>query len=225
MNLPSKLRFTLINNLTEDEVKKSDYVVYALVCPEGVYVGRTSDPVKRCQEHWDAAFNKDSIHHDENLKAVIRKCGNTFTHYIVAIASTEEAAQSKEAAAIEYYGDRLNMIDETIRSGRDYNFIPIGKQIGRTVFLEKKGTTGAWHSRNDSQRKTVTAEIYMSGGKKRLRTIDGQPFPAGLNIECSENERTKFNVGDKVRINVAMSEKRGTKYLVAAKTSSLVLVK
>jgi hypothetical protein len=225
MNPPPKLRFTLINNLAEDEVKKSNYVVYALECPEGVYVGMSSDPVKRWQEHCADAFNKDSLHYNDELKAAIRKCGNTFAHYIVAVASTEAAARSKEAAAIEYYGNRLNMIVETIRSGRDYGFSPIGKQIGRTVFLEKKGTTGAWHPRNDSQRKTVIAEIYMSGGKKRLRTINGQPFRAGLNIECSESERAKFNVGDKVRVNVAMSEKRGTEYLVAAKTASLVLVK
>jgi predicted GIY-YIG superfamily endonuclease len=50
MNLPSKLRFIIINNLTEDAVKKSDYVVYALACSEGVYVGMSSDPVKRRQE-------------------------------------------------------------------------------------------------------------------------------------------------------------------------------
>lgn len=76
-----------------------------------------------------------------------------------------------------------------------------------------------------SQRIPVVGEIYVEFGRKRVRSISGQPFPAGLNIECDRKERIKFNPGDRVRIKVSMSEKaNGTQYLTAAKTAKLVPV-
>ena len=225
MNLPSKIRFTVINNISVDEVKKSNYLIYAHACSEGVYVGMSSDPVKRWQEHYGDAFNKYSHNYSDKFKEAIRKCSNNFTHYIIGLASTESLARKKEAAAISFYGDRLNTILESSSLPNEYNFQSIGKQLGLNVFLEKKGTEGAYSSRTDAQRTTVTGEIYFQEGRKRLRTIEGQAFPAGMNIDCSKEERARFNVGDRVRVNVAMSQKsNGTKYLVAAKTAKLVKV-
>lgn len=223
MNIPAKIRFKLINNITLNEVKKSAYVIYAHSCSEGVYVGMSSDPVKRWQEHYSDAFNKDSHHYNGKFRAAIRKCGSNFTHYIVAIANSENDARNKEAAAIEYYGDQLNMIVEINHGDLDYGFNSISNQIGQIVVLDKKESRGVFYSRDDSQRITVTGEIYFQEGRKRLRTITGQAFPSGMNIECPRDERARFNIGDKVRVNVALSTKRGTKYLVSAKTAKLVL--
>lgn len=225
MSLPSKIRFTVINNISLDEVKNSNYVIYAHVCSEGVYVGMSVDPVKRWQEHYSDAFNKYSHNHDDKFKEAIRKCGDKFAHYIVAVANSESLARKKEIAAISFYGDRLNIKLESNEIPHDYIFNSIGKQMGISLILEKKGSEGAFYSRTDSQRVTVIGEIYAYEGRKRLKTIEGQAFPAGMNIECPRDERSRFNVGDKVRVNVAMSQKSsGTKYLVAAKTAKLVKV-
>ena len=226
MYLPSKLRFKAINNLSLEEINNSNYVIYSHVCSEGVYVGMSSDPVKRWQEHLSDAFNKDSQYYDDKFRVAIRTCGSAFTHYIVAVAALEKAARNKEAAAIEFYGDRLNMREERNYSDQDYGFRPIDNQISLDVVLEKKRSKGTSSGRDDSDRKTIIGEIYTQYGRKRLRSIDGQAFPAGMNIECPRDERARFNNGDKVRVNVAMSEKpNGTKYLVSAKTAKLVLAK
>ena len=225
MNLPSKVRFIVINNISPDDAKRSNYVIYAHVCSEGIYVGMSVDPVKRWQEHCSDALNKYSHNYDDKFKEAIRKCGDKFEHYIVAVANSESLARKKEAAAIAFYGNNLNTKLEASLIDHNYNFNPIGKQVGIGVLLEKKGSEGAYYSRTDSARLTVIGEIYSFEGRKRLRTIEGQAFPPGLNIECPRDERSKFNVGDKVRVNVAMSQKaNGTKYLVAAKTAKLVKV-
>jgi predicted GIY-YIG superfamily endonuclease len=223
MILPPKIRFKLINNIKLEAVKKSEYVIYAHHCSEGTYIGRTDDPVRRLQEHYADAFNINIHHYNEEFKVAIRKCGTVMEHYIVALATSEEIAKKKEAAAILFYSDRLNVIVDSKGDDRDYGFRTIDSQIPLPEFLEKKGRAGTTHSRGDDKRKTVTAEIYMEGSQKRLRTIEGQVFRAGLNIQCDTSETAKFSPGDKVRINVALSDRKGTEYLVAAKAATLVL--
>ncbi len=224
MHLPTKVRFKLINHLSVDIVKSSKYLIYAHKCSEGVYVGVATDPVKRWQEHISDANNEFSHNYNDSFRKAIRKCGNNFIHYIIAVANTENIAKDKEAMAIKYYAANLNDKTEVPKTHRDFDFSPLEKQIGINIDLEKKKSEGTTVSREDSQRQTVIGEIYIGEGRKRVRTIAGQPFPVGMNIECSRSERERFEVGNKVRVNVALSEKSGTKYLVAAKTSKLVLV-
>lgn len=226
MNIAAELRFELVNGISEKDVKDNQYVIYAHLCKEGIYVGMTQDPVKRWQEHVSDSLNQDSHNFDDKFREAIRRCGqNKFKHYILAVANFEKSAKNKEASAIKFYGKNLNMKIETESNSRDYGFRPLVSQIGVNIILKKKSREGAFYSRGDNSRKTITAEIYIEGGRKRLRSISGQVFPAGLNIECSRDERAKFNVGDKVRVNVALSEKKGKQYLVAGKTSMLTAVK
>jgi len=224
MELPSKLRFTLINNLNGNEVINSKYVIYAHKCNDGVYVGLTNDPVKRWQEHLSDAFNEGSRNYDDNFREAIRRCGRRFDHYIVAVAAFENAAKKIEAAAIQFYSDRLNMKNEAVDISNSYQFNPIGKQIGKMITLEKKSSGRQTYAREDSERQSVVAEIYEEYGRKRLRVIDGQPFRKGMNIRCDTKEREKFNIGDKVRIKVAVSKRGETEFLEAAKTSIPVLI-
>ena len=222
---PPKLRFLLINNISLDDIKKNSFVIYAHSCPDGVYVGVASDPVGRWQQHFADAFNENSPYYNDEFKEAIRKYTNNFEHYIVAVANFENAAKKKEAAAIRFYSRNLNMREEADPGERDYGFQSIASQIGKGEILNKKGKTGSEYSRSDSDRQTVIGEIYFSAGRNRLRSIEGNPFPAGLNIECGREERKRFKPGDKVRVKVAISEKaNGTKYLTAAKTARLILV-
>lgn len=188
-------------------------------------MGVAADPVKRWQEHLSDANNEFGHNYNDSFKKAIRKCGNNFIHYIIGVANSENLAKDKEAVAIEYYGANLNVKTEIPKVQREFDFSPFEKQIGINVDLEKKKSEGSTVTRGDSQRQTVIGEVYIGEGRKRVRTIAGQPFPAGMNIECSRSERDRFEVGDKVRVNVALSEKSGTKYLVAAKTSKLVLAR
>lgn len=61
-------------------------------------------------------------------------------HYIVALAGSKEIAKKKEAAAILFYSDRLNMLVDIKGDDRDYDFRSIDSQIPLPVVLEKKGT-------------------------------------------------------------------------------------
>ncbi|MBD9354811.1 hypothetical protein [Methylomonas albis] len=103
----------------------------------------------------------------------------------------------------------LNVKTEVSKTHRDFDFSPFEKQIGINIDLEKRKSEGATVSRDDSQRQTVIGEIYIGEGRKRVRTIAGQPFPAGMNIEYSRSERDRFEVGNKVRVNVAFAENLG----------------
>jgi len=223
MSINTKIKFFLVNGVSKKDVSSNKYVIYAHLCKSGVYVGVTNNPVKRWQEHVSDALNKDSHNYKDKFRESIRTLGsNTFKHYILAVSNSLEAAKSIEASAIRYYGKNLNTRNEIEINNEDYDFSPLQNQIGTSLLLDKKGRTGATYSRDDSARRTITGEIYIENGRKRVRSIQGQPFPAGLNIECSRNEREKYNPGDKVRVNVAISEKSdGKQYLVAGKTSPL----
>ena len=226
MSTPNKIKFTLVNGISEREINDNKYAIYAHSCREGVYVGMTDDPVKRWQEHLSDSSNKNSPYYNDPFRAAIRKCRpSQFTHYIVAVANFEKSASDKEASAINFYGVNLNVKPESITDERDYGFRPLDNQIGKNMMVEKKSREGAFFSRKDSARKTITAEICWERGRKRLKCCKGQPFRAGLMVECSRVEREGFNIGDKVRVNVALSEKGGKEYLVAAKTAKLVPAK
>ena len=223
MQLPaSKIRFELLNSLSEKEVKESKFVVYAHECTKGLYIGYTSDPVKRWQEHFAEAMNENGSYYDDAFREAIRFSQHGMKHYILAVANFEKSAKSKEAAAIAFYRPSLNMRIEPNRGDLDHDFRPIQGQLGLNVILDKKPSEKTSIGRQDRDRKTVTAEIIMEQGRKRLVSLAGPEFPAGLRVECARSEREKFNVGDRVKVNVALSEKpNGRSYLVAAKTSKL----
>ncbi len=223
MNIPPKIRFELINGLTEREVKSAAYLIYAHKCAAGTYVGMSQDPVKRWQEHVSDAFNLHSHNSDDKFRGAIRGFRYSFKHYILAIATFEKSARSKEAAAIEFYSENLNMKAEAVAE-RDYGFKPIGSQISLPIILEKKGKSGASYSRQDSERIAIVAEVFEEFGRKRLKCVGGQPFEKGLLVECSREERAKLQVGDRVKVKVQLSEKRGKKYLVAARSATLTKV-
>ena len=224
MVFPEKMRFRLVNSLSESDVEKAKFVVYAHSCSYGIYVGMSSDPVKRWKEHVHDAKNLSSHNSDDNFREAIRKCGERFEHYILAVSSNENIARSKEAAAIKYYSKNLNMKNERISEVKDFGFRGLSSQIPKVVFLKQKSQPKEQTGRSDRERRTIIAEVYMDSGRKRLRCTDGQPFRKGLRVECSREERERFNPGDKVRVRVALSEKRGQQYLVAAKTSKLLPV-
>ena len=223
MELPTSVRFILINHLTESDVKNSAFTIYAHKCSDGVYVGMSKDPVERWQQHVSDAHHENNRNYDDNFRASIRRCGRRFEHYIIAVAGFEKAAKRKEAAAIEFYGDRLNMKKEVIDNSIDYRFSPIGTQIGTTLILKKKTSRRVSNSIRDVDRETVIAEIYNEFGRRRLRVIEGQNFPKGMNIRCDNDERMRFEIGDKVKIKVAKVNKDGTDFLQAGK-ASFVLV-
>ena len=224
MQASSKLSFELLNKINADIVKNSKYIIYAHACPKGVYVGIATDPVERWQQHLNNAFNESSQYCNEKFKDAILAFGNNFNHYIVAVSDFEKSAKNKEAAAIAFYSKQLNMRREINSGGRNYNFQPIGSHITQKIMLGKRDRRVSV-SRSGCERKTVIAVICFESGRKRLRTISGQVFPQGLYIQCPKDERERFDVGDKVRVNVAMSEnsKKGRNYLIAASTTRLVL--
>ena len=45
MEAPPRIRFEAINGLSENEVKTSEFVVYAHKCSKGIYVGMAGDPL------------------------------------------------------------------------------------------------------------------------------------------------------------------------------------
>lgn len=226
MNIPTKIRFYLVNGVSENNVKCNKYVIYAHICSDGIYIGMAECPVRRWQEHVSNSLNNFSKYYDDKFREAIRHCGpGQFKHYILAVSNFEEIAKNKEASAIKYYESNLNMRMEASNEHQDYGYRPLDSQISTSIILEKKSRDGAFYGRDDSDRKTIIAEIYMESGRKRVRCTEGQPFQSGLNVECARDERERFNVGDKVRVNVALSEQKGKKYLVAAKTSKLVPVK
>jgi predicted GIY-YIG superfamily endonuclease len=225
ITIPAKVRFLLLNGLTKESVNKAKYYIYAHKCISGTYVGMTTDPVKRLQQHFKEAFNDGSNYFNDEFKIAIRKNRWDFKHYIVAIANTEEIAKSKEASAIGFYSDKLNMRIEKTHIGRDYKFEEINEISGRAMMLEKKTTKKPQNTKSDSDRKTVIGEIYMEQGRKRVRTIEGQHYPKGMNIGCPRDDRARFNIGDKVRVNVSLSKKGNKEFLRAANTTKLILVK
>jgi len=220
------MRFSLLNGIKKSDVRVAKFVIYAHSCPGGVYVGMSSDPVKRWSEHTADASNANSPYFNDSLKKAIRAYKQNFQHYVIGLANLEKSARQKEASAIRFYGKNLNDRLEIEPESRDYGFRPIDSQIGNIEFLQAKSSSTSNSARQDSDRVLVVGEIYEEFGRKRVRTIAGQAFPAGLNIECSREERARFKPGDLVKIKVAMSEKAdGTKYLTAAKTSPLLPAK
>ncbi|MCW5601376.1 GIY-YIG nuclease family protein [Nitrosomonas sp.] len=219
---PHVMKFWLLNGVTDLDVTKNEYVIYGHYCKDGLYIGMTNDPVKRWQEHWSEAFNQHSRDYFHEFKAAIRENGSNFDHLILQVADTQNSAKIKEAEAIYYYAPSLNMKAEFNFSNDDFGYRPIDKQISKHIFLAtRRENFGTWYSRSDDDRIGVIAEIYYDKGRKRLRTVEGQYYPAGLNIECSRSEREKFKNGDLVKVDVALSVKNGTHYLVAAKTAVL----
>lgn len=205
MDLPaSKIRFLLANGITESDVKNSQVFVYAHECNDGLYVGLTNDPVKRWQEHFSNAFNEGYRDHDDLFRQAIRAWRHNFKHYILAVAKSENVGKVKEASAIQFYAPTLNMKIEKCSSDRDFGFRRIEGQICVPCTLSKKAKTKQGNTRSDKDRVTVVGIVYREMGRKRLKVIDGQPFPEGLKISCSKKELDKFEYGSKVQVKVSL---------------------
>lgn len=223
MNLQSRIRFELLNGISESQVLSGSFIIYAHSCRNGIYVGQSADPVKRWHEHINEANNIHSTYYNDPLKVAIRECGHEgFLHYIFAVANYENGARKKEAIAIKFYRAALNSRSEPIESYDFSNFKPIAGQVSTVVFLDKRLKSNDSGIRTDKDRKTVTAEVYMEFGRKRLRSVGCENFPSGLKVECSRDARSELEVGSKVKIKVADAEKRGTRYLVAANSAQIV---
>jgi len=171
---PSRIRFLLLNNLTEPEVKRAEYVVYAHKCKEGIYVGKSNDPVKRWHEHYSNAFNKDYRNYDDKFRKAIRCWKHSFEHYILATAKFEKPAEKKEAFCISFYNAKLNMKNESMDISRDYGFKAIEEQIAKPCVLEKRKNRNQGFARVESDRVSVTGLVYKNQGRKRLKTIKDQ---------------------------------------------------
>jgi hypothetical protein len=221
MTLLNRMRFELLNRLTEEEVMRSRYLIYAHKCIQGVYIGFASDPVKRWQEHFADAHNPCSVYANDLFKKALRGFPQGFKHYIIAAARTEEEARNKEAAAIRFYKATLNIRNEYGAGDANFNYQPISAQIGKPIFLTKSSKNKNVHRHSEEERIWVVGEIYTEQGRKRVRVIAGQPFSKGLNIECSREERANYEDGQKVRVKVSLASKKGTNYLVAGADSKL----
>ncbi len=216
------LRFELLNAVAESEVRGAKFVIYAHVCPSGTYIGRANDPVGRWRAHCQEAENLHGTYHDDPFKKALRGWRTHFKHYILATASSEAIAASKEAAAIRFYEPGLNARNEDAGERKEYGFKCIDGQLGRPVILQKKARSGGSSGVSGSL-KEITARVIFEYGRKRLVCIEGQPFSAGLMVNCSKKERERFSVGDLVVVSVASSE--DGRYLIAPATARIELLK
>lgn len=216
--LDAGLRFELLNGLCESDIKNAKFVVYAHKCEAGLYVGMTNDPVRRWMQHCQEAENRFGKYQDDPFKHAIRQWRTQFKHYILAVTNFEKVASSMEAAAIVFYVPKLNVRREVLIEMKEYGFKPIEGQIARPVILKKKaGSSGS--VRVPGSLKTIVAQVVFDQGRKRLVCTSGQPFPAGLLVRCSKEERERFNVGDVVKVSVGLSE--DGRFLVAPITARL----
>jgi len=67
--------------------------------------------------------------------------------------------------------------------------------------------------------KILVVETYF--GKKgghssdlRVRVIDGQPFPAGLDVSCSKSMRQLHSPGTRFRVHGKLTQREGGKYFI-----------
>jgi hypothetical protein len=225
VSIPSNLRFELVNGIRKVDVESNKFKIYLHKCPDGIYVGVSDDPVRRWQEHCLSSSQEESPNYKEPLKKAIRKYGQNFSHYIVAVAAFEKSSRNKEAEAINYYSANLNVRPEVSDGKNKPEYKPLESQIPIVMVLSKSGREGANYSRGDDQRKPVRAQVIFDSGRKRVVSVENNNFPKGLFIQCSRSEKNKLSVGDVVTVNVAVSKRAdGSKYLVAAKTATLVKV-
>ncbi len=225
MNLPPpKIRFLLVNGLTEDDLKNAKYYIYAHICRSGMYIGVSKDPVKRWQEHFSNAFNEGYRDHDDDFRVAIRGWNHSFKHYILAVDSKEESAKKKEASAINFYPCNLNMKNELDDPKVKSIFRVIENQIPVPIILSKKKNKKQGDSKSDKDRINVVGIVYKEFGRKRLKTIDEQPFKKGMKISCSKKELDKFEFGSKVTIKVSKMNREGSDFLKAANTALITKV-
>lgn len=221
MDQPTFLRFKLLNGITPEQIKQSSHVVYAHSCSDGMYIGQSYDTIRRWGNHISSAFNPHHAEYNTPFKVAIRKFQSRFEHYILAVSSSEKIIKNKEAAAILYYDPKFNSKTEQVTTDRDYGFKAIDGQIPVPHAIKKQSVSGT-RDVNPQRKTLIKAQIYWDNRRKKLRvkSTPGQPFPAGLNVECT-SDRSSFKNGDFVKIRVALSSKRGKQVLVADKTEDL----
>ncbi|MGK0271349.1 MAG: hypothetical protein ACI88H_002007 [Cocleimonas sp.] len=217
------LKFKLANDVTEHEANNATYVVYAHRAKTGLYVGVTKDVILRWRGHTQTAFKEDHKDYSRPFALAIRK--NQFDHIILGTAKTLEIAEDMEAAAIDFYNPNYNARAQLRKFNTNYGFKLLDSQIMLSTIIKQPSRAGSDYSRCDRDRITITAEVYGTNSRKRLRPAVGEIFDSSLSIECSRSERDKLAIGDLVKIKVALTTKtNGSKHLVAAKTAALTKI-
>lgn len=218
----TEVRFYLANSLTLDVVTNAKYVVYGHECPAGLYIGFTADPARRWQEHVRSASEKTDRNYNNNFKSAIRRYLEGFKHFILAVASTEKAAQLREAAAIQFYKPKLNTREPSASREYSYPFSALSSSIVSSCVMKPKTKKTELNVKSDSDRVTVEVIVFTEGDKKRLKTLKAAPFERVMNISCHKASLDEFPDGTVVKLKVAPAggPKRGT-YLKAAHTASI----
>lgn len=213
------MEFKIYNLPAHENVAEYPYKVYAHVAGSDMYIGYSSDPVKRWEEHLRDAYDRTSPSYGEVFKRAIRKYKRRFDHLILAVAKTEAEARQKEGGAVQFYRPSLNLGATSLLCGKASDFGDLKEQSPRIVVLQKNPIYGTWRARTDGQRLPAIAKVVYEDRRNRLRTIKNEHFEAGLMIECSRAERKALREGDIVCIDAALSYRGGAKYLAAKKTA------
>ncbi|APD93962.1 hypothetical protein BM523_08160 [Alteromonas mediterranea] len=222
----TEVRFYLANGLTPDVVTTAKYVVYGHECAVGLYIGYTADPARRWQEHVKSAFEETDRNHNNSFKKAIRAHPQGFKHFILAVASTDNIAQTKEAAAIRFYKPGLNTRELSALGEHHYTFRALNNTIVSSLVIRPRSRKRELNTKSDSDRVTVEAIVFTQGERKRLKTLRAEPFNKIMNISCHKQSLDDFGDGTIVKLKVALAggEERGT-YLKAARTASITRVR
>ncbi|WP_334058313.1 GIY-YIG nuclease family protein [Alteromonas sp. S005] len=199
----TEVRFYLANSLTPDVVTTAKYVVYGHECAAGLYIGYTVDPARRWQEHVRSASEKTDRNYNNNFKSAIRRSPEGFKHFILAVASTEKAAQLREAAAIQFYKPKLNTREPSASCEYSYPFRALSSSIVSSCVMKPKNKKTELNVKSDSDRVTVEAIVFTEGDKKRLKTLKAAPFERVMNISCHKASLDEFPNGTVVKLKVA----------------------
>lgn len=195
-------------------------------CVDGLYIGYSTNPARRWEEHVKSAFEETDRNHHNSFKNAIRAHPEGFKHFILAVASTDSIAQTKEAAAIRFYKPRLNTREPSALGEHHYTFRALNNTIVSSLVMRPRSQKKEQNTKSDSDRVTVEAIVSTQGERKRLKTLRVEPFEKIMNISCHKQPLDDFGDGTIVKLKVALAggEERGT-YLKAARTASITLVR
>lgn len=85
--------------------------------------------------------------------------------------------------------------------------------------LKEKSRSKNDNSKTDKDRVTVEAVVYLSGNRRRLKTVKPEPFDKVMNISCNKAALDDFEAGIIVQIKVAVTGGQvRSGYLKAANT-------
>jgi ribosomal protein L19 len=178
-----------------------------------LYIGYTNDPYSRLREHVAASREPLGSGYKTQLSLALREHIKT-ERFIIAVSQDEQEARSIEASAITFFKSALNVRPEYSNVIRNFS-LNSNKEIN---LGDKRAKTNEWFvGTTAKERFTIDATIIYDKAKKRVQAQDG------YFVTYSQLEREKFNIGDKVKVNVTFSEKQ--KCYVAGKDTYLIPAK